>query len=132
MPHCKQIKLNLADIMHLGLKIKIARIGKGLTQEQLAEKIDKTRPLISSIEQSGKVNHYTLKKICQVLNLDLNTIENSSAEPLESYNLKDQNALQDQINQMTLELSYLKNLVESQRDLISSLKGQISLMQKGK
>jgi transcriptional regulator with XRE-family HTH domain len=118
--------------MHLGLKIKIARIGKGLTQDQLAEKIDKTRPLISSIEQSGKVNHYTLKKICKVLNLDINTLENSSAEPQESYNVKDQNKLQEQLNQMSLELSYLKNLVESQKDLITSLKGQINLLQKEK
>jgi transcriptional regulator with XRE-family HTH domain len=117
--------------MHLGLKIKIARIGKGLTQEELAEKIDKTRPLISSIEQSGKVNHYTLKKICKVLNLDINALENSSAEPQEFYNAKDQNNLQEQINQMSLELSYLKNLVESQKDLINSLKGQIVLLQKG-
>lgn len=118
--------------MHLGLKIKIARVGKGLTQEQLAEKIDKTRPLISSIEQTGKVNHYTLKKICKVLNLDINILENSSAEPQESYNAKDQNSLQEQLTQMSLELSYLKNLVESQKDLINSLKGQITLLQKVK
>jgi transcriptional regulator with XRE-family HTH domain len=118
--------------MHLGLKIKIARIGKSLTQEQLAEKINKTRPLISSIEQTGKVNHYTLKKICKVLNLDINALENSSAEPELSYNTPNQNDLENRLNQMTLELSYLKNLVESQKDLISSLKGQINLMQKEK
>jgi transcriptional regulator with XRE-family HTH domain len=118
--------------MHLGLKIKIARIGKGLTQEQLAEQIDKTRPLISAIEQTGKVNHYTLKKICKVLNLDINNLENNSAEPALSYNIKNQNDLENRLNQMALELSYLKNLVESQKDLISSLKGQINLMQKEK
>jgi transcriptional regulator with XRE-family HTH domain len=56
--------------MHKGLKIKLARISKGLTQEELAEKIDKTRPLVSSIEQSGQGNYYTLKKICEVLELD--------------------------------------------------------------
>jgi transcriptional regulator with XRE-family HTH domain len=63
--------------MHLGLRIKLVRISKGLKQEELAEKINKTRPLISNIEQTGKANHYTLKKICEVLDLDINDLESS-------------------------------------------------------
>jgi len=46
--------------MHLGKKIKLARVSKSLTQQELADLIHKTRPLISHIEQTGKVNPYTL------------------------------------------------------------------------
>ena len=57
--------------MNLGKKIKMARQFRGLTQDQLAEKIGKTRPLISQIEVNGKVNAYTLQKICDELDLDI-------------------------------------------------------------
>jgi transcriptional regulator with XRE-family HTH domain len=46
--------------MHIGLQIKLARIAKGLTQQELAERIFRTRPLISYIEQKGEVNDKTL------------------------------------------------------------------------
>ena len=49
--------------MHIGLQIKLARIAKGLTQQELAERIFKARPLISHIEQKGEVNERTLADI---------------------------------------------------------------------
>ena len=53
----------------IGLRIKLAREQAGMTQEQLAERIDKSLSFISMLEQGrsgAKVN--TLKDICLALN----------------------------------------------------------------
>ena len=55
--------------MHIGEKIKLLRRMKGFTQDELAEKINKTRALVSHIEQMGKVNHYTLQSVLKVLGI---------------------------------------------------------------
>ncbi len=57
------------------IKLKLARIEKDLTQEQLAERVNVTRQTISLIE-AGKYNP-TLKlciAICKELNKTLNDI----------------------------------------------------------
>jgi transcriptional regulator with XRE-family HTH domain len=55
--------------MHIGTQIKLARITKHLTQQELADLIFKTRPLISHIEQKGEVNEKTLADIKKVLEM---------------------------------------------------------------
>jgi transcriptional regulator with XRE-family HTH domain len=115
--------------MHKGLKIKLARISKGLTQEELAEKIDKTRPLVSSIEQSGQGNYYTIKKICEVLDLDIETLENELNEPAKGYNGLNANSLQKENNRLEKELQLYQELCESQKETILSLKAQVKLLQ---
>jgi transcriptional regulator with XRE-family HTH domain len=115
--------------MHIGLQIKIARISKGLKQEELAEKINKTRPLISSIEQTGKANYYTLKKICEVLELDIHELENSAVkEPSEPYgaNQVQLNNLKKRIKELEEDNSNLRSLVAAQLDLIKEQKLIIS------
>jgi transcriptional regulator with XRE-family HTH domain len=105
--------------MHLGLKIKVERIKQKLTQEQLAEKINKTRPLVSSIEQTGKAGYYTLQKICQVLGLDIDELNDPAYDPQHSY----QNTEQiDKIKSLEQEIEYLKRIIESQSDLINVMK----------
>jgi transcriptional regulator with XRE-family HTH domain len=115
--------------MHKGLKIKLARISKGLTQEELAEIIDKTRPLVSSIEQSGQGNYYTLKKICEVLELDIETLENELNEPAKVYKGLNANNLQKENNRLEKELHLYQELCESQKENILSLKAQLKLLQ---
>jgi transcriptional regulator with XRE-family HTH domain len=67
--------------MHIGLQIKLARIAKGLTQQDLAVRIFKTRPLVSHIEQKGEVNEKTLADIKKVLDmLEQNNGVNEPAE----------------------------------------------------
>lgn len=115
--------------MHVGLRIKIARISKGLKQEELAERINKTRPLISSIEQTGKANYYTLKKICEVLELDIHELENSIAtEPSEPYgeNQIQLNNLKKRIKELEDDNSNLRSLVAAQLDLIKEQKSIIA------
>lgn len=118
--------------MHKGLKIKLARIGKGLTQEQLAEKIDKTRPLVSSIEQTGQGNYYTLKKICEVLELDIEQLENEANEGSKSYKGQTLQLVQKENERLKQELELYKDLSLSQKETILSLKSQIELLNKQK
>jgi len=106
--------------MHIGVKIKIARITKGYTQEELAEKINKTRPLVSHIEQTGKVNAYTLKKICQVLEIDPADLDGSVFEPRANYQ-KD-NQLVAENKRLREEIAVLKELVSMQKEVIQELR----------
>jgi transcriptional regulator with XRE-family HTH domain len=110
--------------MHLGLKIKIARITKGMTQEELAGKINKTRPLVSHIEQTGKVNFYTLKKICTILGLDPFSLENELSEPSGNYQRDDQNYKQE-IKRLKEEISVLKELVSVQKEVVNELRKKL-------
>lgn len=119
--------------MHIGLRVKIARISKGLKQDELAERINKTRPLISRIEQTGKVSHYTLKKICEVLEQDINEIEASNS--MESDNstedqFYDMIKLKSKINEMQDDNTQLRNLISAQADLIKRQKEFINKLSK--
>ena len=120
--------------MHLGLRIKIARISKGLKQEELAEKINKTRPLISNIEQTGKANHYTLKKICEVLDLDINELESSVvAEPSklnDGFQQKQLYNLTNKIKDIEEDNHNLRSLVSAQSELIKKQKEFINKQSK--
>jgi transcriptional regulator with XRE-family HTH domain len=112
--------------MHIGKKIKIARITKGLTQEELAAKINKTRPLVSHIEQTGKANIYTLRKICSVLGTDLDELqENQFNEPRTNYS-------KDEARRMKEEIALLKELVNSQKEIITELKLKLQKKKRGK
>jgi len=52
---------------HLGQKIKRLRAFRGMTQEDLAHAIGKTRSLISFFERTGNINQYSLLEICSIL-----------------------------------------------------------------
>jgi len=55
--------------MHIGKRIKLARVARGWTQEDLAQKIGKTRPLISHIEKTGEASGLTLRLIYEALEI---------------------------------------------------------------
>lgn len=109
--------------MHLGIKIKVARMSKGLTQQELADKIHKTRPLISHIEQTGKVNYTTLTQISKVLGMSIDEMENMVNEPNQGYisNSTLEQYLQI-IEQLKKENEMLKELVNSQKELLEIMK----------
>ena len=119
--------------MHLGLKIKVARTAKGLTQQDLAEKINKTRPLISHIEQTGKVNSYTLNKICKALQIDIGTLENMVNERGVTYfsgREGDPAHYREEIRRMNDEINLLKELISSQKEIIISLREKLNRKKK--
>lgn len=60
--------------MDVGLKIKIARIKKGLTQQQLAELSGVSEPTICHIENNKHKSLNSIGKVCKVLDLDLENL----------------------------------------------------------
>lgn len=114
--------------MHIGKKIKIARITKGITQQELADMVNKTRPLISSIEQTGKVNRHTLEKICSVLGLTVEQLTGTN-EPTVVYGRTEAEelviVLEGELLQLKKDLQQMQELVDSQREVISLLKEKL-------
>ncbi len=114
--------------MHTGKKIKLLRNIKNITQEDLAEKINKTRALVSHIEKTGKVNHYTLLNILKVFKINEAEFETFNEEkavkktPAE-YELKvETNILNDKVEYYQNENKLLREIIESQKELIKNLK----------
>jgi transcriptional regulator with XRE-family HTH domain len=117
--------------MHLGLKLKILRLSKGITQEELADQVHKTRPLISNIEQKGKVGYQTLRDICKVLGVSPDEIMNEMNEPREYYEPLRPHKQNESIVQFQKEIEQLQLLVKSQYEVIQFLKEKLqSLEQK--
>ena len=109
--------------MHLGKKIRRVRINKDITQEQLAEKINKTRALVSHIEQTGKVNHYTLNAIVKALSITVEELESIDEKQI-STNKKQKSELDlmsQEIEHLKNENTLLKEIIANQKKLISSL-----------
>ena len=116
--------------MHIGLQIKLARIAKGLTQQQLAERIFKTRPLVSHIEQKGEVNEKTLADIKKVLGMtEQQNVVDEPAVHYGSHSDAQQKFMQQEIEHLLREVELLKSenevlrqLTDVQRQLIEKLR----------
>ena len=114
--------------MHIGTQIKLALITKHLTQQELADLIFKTRPLISHIEQKGEGNEKTLADIKKVL--EMSEENNTLNEPSEIYATPQKlKFLQQELEYLLRENEWLKSenevirqLVETQKMLIERLK----------
>jgi len=115
--------------MHTGKKIKLLRNLKGISQEQLAEKIGRTRALVSHIEQTGKANYDTLLLILNYFHLtlqDFNDFEQSQFKinKIKEYKSTEQSIiqLQEKLENYQKENEILKELIESQKEMIGMLK----------
>jgi transcriptional regulator with XRE-family HTH domain len=118
--------------MHTGKKIKLFRNLKGISQEQLAEKIGRTRALVSHIEQTSKVNYDTLMLILNYFNLtkqEFDDFEQSQFKinKIKEYKLTEQsiNQLQEKLENYQKENTILKELIESQKEMIVILKKKV-------
>lgn len=108
---------------HIGIKIKAIRRIKGFTQEDLAEKINKTRALIAHIEQTGKSSHYTLKSILAALNVSDEYFEGFNEQQIlanESKAIYGKNlaAVKEKLENCQKENEILRELVESQKKML--------------
>lgn len=108
--------------MHKGKKIKMIRALKGLTQEQLALKINKTRSMVSNIEQTGKVNHYTLLSILNALSITENDFDKFDGKKvtLDSGN-SELKTTKKELERALREIDTLNELVKSQKKVIQML-----------
>jgi len=107
---------------HLGHKIKRLRAFRGMTQEELASKLGKTRSLVSFFERTGSVNKYTLSEICSILE--------TSPEVLQGDIMNDDGGQPDYnppkidaeiVQQLKEENKFLKETVNNQWQLLHEL-----------
>lgn len=69
------------DYNIIGERIKSARIAKGLTQEQLAERLDVSIAFLSRIERgSSRINLRRLDEICNILEISQGSILEGTSE----------------------------------------------------
>ena len=108
---------------HLGEKLKKIRVLHGMSQEDLAKAIGKTRSLISHLETSGNINKYTLQEIATALKIETTAIENFNYENVNI--LRDQNPNtgynKDEIQRLKEEITDLKATVKEQWKIIQNL-----------
>jgi transcriptional regulator with XRE-family HTH domain len=108
---------------HLGQKIKRLRAYRGLTQEDLARSLGKTRSLVSFFERTGNINKYTLQEISTLLNTTPEELENdkvhmSPAEHIEKSSVDPDEKL---ISQLQQEIVFLKETIHQQWQLLKEL-----------
>jgi transcriptional regulator with XRE-family HTH domain len=106
---------------HIGQKIKRLRAFKGMTQEDLAIKVGKTRSLISYIERTGNINKQTLNEIILILEsnpeeFELKSVDFFSSNKEVKKEMTDitKNAYEILIKELKEEISYLKKIIDDQ------------------
>ena len=112
---------------HLGQKIKRLRAFKGMTQEELANALGKTRSLVSYFERTGNINTYTLQEITTILganpeeiNLDDNSTPNE--DPVSQTNGNGHpGVVQKLLDQQYAEILFLKETINFQWQLLNEL-----------
>lgn len=117
--------------MHNGKKIKLLRTYNNLTQEDLGKKINRTRGLISNIERTGKINHYTLIDILKVFEISeqefelFNPAENPIKQKPNNYKENEEiNLLKEKLEYYQKENNLLKTVIESQKTIIGMIEGR--------
>jgi transcriptional regulator with XRE-family HTH domain len=103
---------------HIGEKLKRLRAYRGMTQEELARAIGKTRSLVSYFERTGSVNKFTLQEIAAVLK--------TKPEELESLDPESQDMVQEDDRETYENGELFKSLIEQQRAEIEFLRETIN------
>jgi|688.fasta_scaffold1289373_1 transcriptional regulator with XRE-family HTH domain len=106
---------------HIGQRIRLARLSKGWTQEDLAEKINKTRPMISHIERTGSITFDTLEQVAKGLGIELADLQNVSSEQILAPSTMDS----PEWKALVRENELLAELVENQRVRILYLETEL-------
>jgi transcriptional regulator with XRE-family HTH domain len=108
---------------HLGQKIKRLRAYRGLTQEDLARSLGKTRSLVSFFERTGNINKYTLQEISTLLNTTPEELENDKVHmsPAEHSDKTYAGPEEKLISQLQQEIVFLKETIHQQLQLLKEL-----------
>jgi transcriptional regulator with XRE-family HTH domain len=116
--------------MHLGEKIRLIRKLQGLTQDQLAEKINKTRPLISTIEKTGQGHPYTINSICKALKIKSEQLELFDEKSIRLFIAGKVEPDKKEMDALLREVELLKDLVKSKQDQINMLQEELAIYKK--
>lgn len=101
--------------MHIGNNIKKIRQLKGYSQQGIADKICKTRALVSFIETTGNVNQHTLTLFAKVFKMSVEDIELFETNHISNSTLQ---RMEKENRDLKKENEMLKELVDSQRKII--------------
>lgn len=128
--------------VHIGRKISRIREIRGIKQDVLATELGVSQQAISKIEQSEEVEDSTLEKIAKVLGITADGIKNFSEEgivnyfntfndtsvnqgPMGSYNVCNFNPIDKVVELYNEKVELLERLLQSEREKVEILKGNI-------
>lgn len=112
--------------MDIGKKIKVLRAEKGISQQELADLVNKTRTLISHIEVTSKVNFFTLTEIANALDVTVSYFtDDTTAENIVKEKGVDYLKLSERIKKIERENELLNEIVQNQKEIISQLKDKL-------
>jgi len=113
--------------MNIGKKIKVLRAEKGISQQQLADMINKTRTLISHIEVTSKVNYYTLNEIATSLGVPISYFtDDFSSNNVVNEKSEDYLTLSEMFKKLERENELLNEIINNQKEIISQLKEKLN------
>jgi transcriptional regulator with XRE-family HTH domain len=112
--------------MHAGKKIRIIRAIKGISQQQLADRIGRTRSLVSNIEQTGKINYFTFQDILKVFKMTEAEFHNyQPKDVMKPYSeqdlIKENKELKEKLTHTEKELDMMKELIQTYKKYIQTL-----------
>lgn len=113
---------------HLGQKIKRLRAFKGMTQEDLAAALGKTRSLVSYFERTGNINNYTLQEITGILGanpeefqLEESETTHNGHDEVNGHGNTHNGIIQKLLDQQKAEILFLKQTINYQWQLLNEL-----------
>ncbi len=110
----------MTKILHIGNVIQMIRQGKNMNQSELAAKINKSTPMISVIERTGKVKDSVLMAIAKALDTTPEAILNYNRNS-ENDSFKDYYELKENYSNALNEIKSLKKQLEDKEKIISLL-----------
>tara|TARA_R110001592_G_scaffold37439_6_gene124888 strand:- start:115 stop:456 length:342 start_codon:yes stop_codon:yes gene_type:complete len=111
--------------MNIGKKIKVLRAEKGVSQQQLADLINKTRTLISHIEVTSKVNFYTLNEIANALGVPVSYFTDDNFDNLVEETKANYSNLSEKVKKLERENELLNEIIQNQKEIITQLKDKL-------
>ena len=116
--------------MDIGKKIKVLRAKKGVSQQELADAINKTRALVSHIEVTSKVNYYTLREISEALEVTVDYFTDDVTINVINESKTSYSTLADRISKLERENDLLSEIVANQKEIILQLKEKMKPVKK--
>jgi transcriptional regulator with XRE-family HTH domain len=112
--------------METGKKIKILRAERGISQQELADLINKTRALISHIEVTSKVNYFTLRSIAEALSVSIDYFIDDFDKNILNESKPDYSSLSERITKVERENDLLNEIISHQKEIIVQLKDKLA------
>ena len=116
--------------MNIGKKIKVLRAEKGMSQQELADLINKTRALISHIEVTSKVNYFTLREISEALDVSVDYFTEDLSQDVLNESKNDYSSLSERVTKVERENVLLNEIISNQKEIIIQLKDKLKAVKK--